>query len=521
MSNATRRGSTRLAEGRGAWRALVTIRSTLVASVLIAGGAAAFTRVHDDKRLACLATLERWSTRAAREGSRSSQLDPLALSFDPSLEEVAHPDDLPCVVEAGRQLFESRFTKADGAGRPGATGDSKPTIRLPENDPGFLRTSGMDANSCAGCHNQPAVGGSGDFVANVFVGAQFRDPPTRSLDVAETSERNTVSAFGAGAIELLAREMTAAMWKTRDSALAVAMATSRDVRVPLETKGVLFGALTARPDGSYDGTEVQGVDVDLVVKPFGVKGVVISLREFTINALNHHHGMEATERFGWERTGRRDFDLDGVRDEFSSGQVTALTMFQASLPAPVVETAPKKSKESVARGRRRFEQVGCAGCHRPSLPLDTAIFVEPNPYNRPGNLVPADVPTALVRFALAVGGRNSGVFRGSDGGVHVAAFTDLKRHRICDAEDRHFCNEVLRQDNVPTDQFLTSKLWDAGTSAPYGHRGDCVTLEEAIQHHSGEARVSRRAFDRLLVSEKRDIIGFLRSLRASPTSAAP
>ena len=448
-------------KGRRASRRVVLSSILIGATLSVSGWPRA---VADDP---CVGARERW-TRASPTTAHQRQLDPPAISFDLSPEEAARPEVLACLIEVGRQLFDARFTPADGAGRPGATGNSKPTVRPTANDPGFSRTSGLDANSCGGCHNQPAIGGSGDFVANVFVGAQFRDPPTKSIAVLETSERNTLSVFGAGAIELIAREMTAELWQIRDAALLTAATTSHDVRVPLRAKDVAFGYVTARTDGSYDGSEVSGVDVDLVVKPFGVKGVVISLREFSINALNHHHGVEAVERFGWERTGRRDFDLDGIPDEMSLGQVTALTIFQAALPPPGLRPEYGMSADSIARGRQLFERVGCADCHRPSLPLNSPVFVEPNPYNRPGNVLPADLPSATVEVPLPVGAEGAGVFRTADGRVRVAAFTDLKRHRICDADDRHFCNEQLRQDNVPVDQFLTSKLWDAGTSASPG-----------------------------------------------------
>jgi hypothetical protein len=59
----------------------------------------------------------------------------------------------------------------------------------------------------------------------------------------------------------------------------------------------------------------------------------------------------------------------------------------------------------------------------------------------------------------------------------VRAYTDLKRHNLCDPPERpgairHFCNEQLpqgrpSQDGRPGQEFfLTRKLWDAGSSAP-------------------------------------------------------
>ena len=67
--------------------------------------------------------------------------------------------------------------------------------------------------------------------------------------------------------------------------------------------------MTVLPDGRVDPTEIEGVDWDLIIKPFHQKGAVVSLREFTNNAMNHHHGIQSVERFGEGI----DADQDGVR----------------------------------------------------------------------------------------------------------------------------------------------------------------------------------------------------------------
>ena len=107
------------------------------------------------------------------------------------------------------------------------------------------------------------------------------------------------------------------------------------------------------------------------------------------------------------------------------------------------------------------------------------------------------------------------VYRDKDGQVYVAAFTDLRRHKICDETDPFFCNEKLKQDFVPTDEFMTSKLWDLGSSSPYGHRGNCSTISEAIVHHAGEATQEKNAFLNLTDDEKRELIAYLVSLKAT------
>ena len=109
----------------------------------------------------------------------------------------------------------------------------------------------------------------------------------------------------------------------------------------------------------------------------------------------------------------------------------------------------------------------------------------------------------------------------------MRAFTDLKRHSLCDPIDqpdaiRFFCNEQLL-DSRPdqdgrsgTEFFLTRKLWDAGSSPPYGHRGDLTTLSEAILMHGGEARANRDAFVALDFADQQALIEFLLTLQILP-----
>jgi hypothetical protein len=314
---------------------------------------------------------------------------------------------------------------------------------------------------------------------------------------------------------MLAREMTEDLHAIREAARAQAASSNQPIRKLLSTKGVSFGAITANPNGTYGTAEVEGVDTDLIVKPFHQKRVVNSLRVFTVNAFNHHHGLQAVERFGTARTGEADFDEDGVPNELTEGDITAATIFQAAMPSPGQVLPSTPSERSLARlGERLFAEIGCGDCHRPALPLRSSIFTEPNPYNPPGNLRPSDV-TRPFSFDLArlPGGR--GVERSGRGAI-VRAFTDLKRHVISDEADPFFANEKLIQGGVPTNQFITRKLWDCGSSGPWGHRGDCSTIGEAILHHAGEARPHRNRYADLGASGQRAIVAFLETLRVVP-----
>ncbi len=436
---------------------------------------------------------------------------------------------VPALLEHGERIFSARFNSLDGQGRPETTGHGVP--RSPTQPP-FIRTSGPDANSCAGCHFQPRVGGAGEFAVNVFVLAQERDPVIETLDAAQSNERNTPSLMGTGLIELLAREMSAELALARDAARAEARRTGAPARRELRAKNVSFGAVTALPDGRIDPREIEGVDWDLVVRPFHQKGAAASLRDFSNTALNHHHGMQTSERAG----PGLDLDGDGIKDELTAGDVTALVLFQAALDTPgrLLPSHPER-REAAERGERVFEAVGCAGCHLPALVLDDPRFSEPGPFNPRGNLRRDQVAQPVV-IDLSREGFGPRPERLADGRVVVRAFTDLKRHELNDNELRHFANEQVPQGTLagvlqssaftaapkarPRSQFLTRRLWDAGNTDPYGHRGDLTTLTDAIHFHGGEARASRDAYLALPPADRGAVIEFLKTLQILPAGAA-
>lgn len=436
---------------------------------------------------------------------------------------------------AGQKLFNAKFNFLDGQGRPAATGGGAP--RTPD-EPLFIRTSGPDANACFGCHNEPRSGGGGDFVANVFVLAQTLDPVTFSIDPQFSNERNSLGMNGSGAIEMLAREMTADLHAIREQARLAAVASGAPATRPLLTKGVSFGSVTVLPDGRVDPTGIVGCDWDLIIKPFHQKGAVVSLREFTNNAMNHHHGMQSVERFGLGV----DHDQDGVVNELTVGDITATTIYQAALNVPTRVPSKVPARRAAAeQGEVIFAQIGCTQCHMAELILNNPVFSEPNPYNPPGNLRPGMVSHPFT-WDLTMQGEAPRIERRPDGSAVVRAFTDLKRHDLNDDDYNHFANEQVPQGALngfspasvftipppprPTRQFLTRKLWDAGSSAPYGHRGDLTTLTEAIYYHGGEARAVRDAYFALPATDQAAVIEFLMSLQVvqpqlSPAPASP
>ncbi len=95
--------------------------------------------------------------------------------------------------------------------------------------------------------------------------------------------------------EMLADEMTRSLRVARDQARAEARRTGAAVTRPLVAKGVSFGAITARPDGSFDESGIEGVDADLRIRPFFAHGGTISIREFVVGALRAEMGLEIAD----------------------------------------------------------------------------------------------------------------------------------------------------------------------------------------------------------------------------------
>lgn len=452
--------------------------------------------------------------------------DAPALEVHTSQEEINNGElSLEELVQRGEDLFVIMFNTLDGAGRP-ETADIDRRNNVSVNNPrprqdfpnNFNRISGPDANACVACHGVPRMGGGGDNAANIFAiadrlpfvnfdgGEGDNMEPQTLLTVG--NERNSLGMFGVGWIELLAREMTTDLRGIAEDAIREAKRTFNPVTRDLVTKGVSFGRITANSDATLDTSELEGVDEDLIIRPFQQKGVVVSLREFSVKAMNSHFGMQASEQF---RDGV-DFDRDGVVDELTRGDITALVLFQATLPVPgeVLPDHPK-ARAAMERGKELFSEAGCTSCHVPALPVNNPVFTEPSPFNPRGKLQPTDVNNPFA-VDLTIAGPGPYLRRGPDGSVMVPAFTDLKRHKMGDILN----NEVLVQDGVPTDEWITRKLWGFASEPPFLHHGRATLISEAVLAHGGEAQESRNSYAALSAEDQAAVVEFLKTLQVLP-----
>lgn len=390
--------------------------------------------------------------------------------------------------EAGDEISEFEFTAEDGVGanigegrlftripRADLTGDGEWATHFP------MREGGANATSCISCHSAPIANGAGGIAMNVVV------DPAHTGDPALFLERNTTPLFALSIPQRLAEEMSLELYEQREIARAMACETGLSVQ-PLVAKGVAFGTLVAfRMAGepcvvTMDTTAVMGIDADLVVRPFGWKGNHATLRSFTRGAAHNELGLQGTEMVG-----ALDGDYDGVTDELSVGDMTALAIYMAGLERPVERTEladiglaelADAELEAIIAGQTAFNDIGCASCHTPQMTLDDG--------------------TVYHLGALAV----------DDAGRGVANwYTDFKRHDM--GADLSDPADPL---GIGAAMFMTRSLAGVGSTGPWLHDGRATTLNDAILAHGGEGAISRDAYGAQSVEQKAQIVSFLENL---------
>lgn len=426
---------------------------------------------------------EEWLA-AAEKGEESESLG----VFQDAIDQGFYSLDF--LFQKGDDIFAHEFTPEDGYARGPFTGFQRIHTGV---------RGGLDSFSCAGCHSVGGVDGAGATTQNAFLLGDGEH-------ISSAVVRNAPPLQGLGIIQALAAEMTYSLQQARDQAISQAQTTNQPVSAPLTAKGISFGALTAHPDGSIDTSAVEGVDPDLVVKPFGWKGSISKLRRFAEEAARVHFGIQShilaldnqqspdPDRLGdgpWY-----DPDNDGKTRELEEGALTALAVYLAMQETPIVlPPFDPILQDKWANGKALFDSIGCPSCHTTSLTLVNTIWNETS-----------DTTGHAVTLNLLTDGDEP---RGTG---QVTLFSDLKRHAMGDAlADPHDGDPL-----IPRDVFLTRPLWGIAESGPYLHDGRAPTLPEAILAHGGEAQSARDAFDDLPAGEQADLHVFLLSLTRDP-----
>ena len=391
---------------------------------------------------------------------RSSILDPLphvivllltcllGVSCAPTEEATAAPGEpIPGLdsvqLEAfrdGRALFDRDFTPEQGLG------------------PLF------NQRRCSSCHDLPAVGG---------MGAEFARKATR---------------FEGGRCDLLVKQ-GGDMFQIRATPLLEAHGIASDP-MPVEANAFarisappLFGAglIEAIPENEIlkradpddrDGDGVSGRPGTALaggLGRFGRKGTFGTIRSFVIGALAGEMGITTVENMKEEQPGGQPLPAaaDPAADpELDSAGVAALSNFVRMLAAPAREVpAAPAARDSIERGAREFERIGCAACHTPVMRTETRTRR-----------------------------------------VVVRLYSDLLLHDMGPE-----AASVCAPHALPS-EWLTPPLMGLRHRQQFLHDGRAQRVEAAIGAHGGEAQASRDRFESLGIARREELLRFLRSL---------
>jgi hypothetical protein len=463
-------------------------------------------------------------------------------------DEVVAELDFLETFECGDVLFDTEFNAVDGVGAN--VGDGGRFTRVPRADltgPGEwathvpTRATGPNAAACTGCHRGAEIGGAGDGSGPAEVNV-IRDP-FATASPGQFIQRNTPHLFGPGGIQRLAEEMTQELRSRVARGVSQACSSRSRVSVSLQAKGVDFGTAGVTCRGIVDASRIVGVDPDLVVRPLQWKGIEPSVRSFSRGAEHNELGMQPVELTG----DGVDGDGDGVVDEITIADMTAMAVYLAAQPRPVTEVELNRLRlelasigasdqiaelglpvlsrgdlDAIAKGESLFGQIGCAGCHRPALVVDNPVFSEPSrvegyrddpfPAGQPAlvQTIRFDLTRDLPDNQFAVGRKrfDLGNFeRNRSGGAVIRLYGDLKRHDMGPG-----LAENIDETGDGASVWMTKELWGVGSTAQYLHDGRATTLTEAILEHGGEAAQSRDAFASLSRRDAARVVRFLENL---------
>jgi CxxC motif-containing protein (DUF1111 family) len=384
----------------------------------------------------------------------------------------------------------------------------------------------FNANGCATCHAQPAVGGSSPGltspqrpVPNPQVAEANLDGATNSLAIlpfitATGPVREVRFASDSGVHDIFtiagrsdAPGCTAAILPQPNFA-----ANTLGFRIPTPTFGLglvenvtenaLQANLDAAPAGAPSSASLgitgflQHSGNDGTITRFGWKAQNKSLLIFAGEAYNVESGV-SNENFPDERgvtstscvfnggpedvtntVGPISNGTTGTASDMSSD----ITDFAAAMrlsappkpaPAPFVAGATTITAAEVATGSTEFIAVGCGNCHSPTLVTESS-----------------GIDDAMNN-------------------VTFHPYSDFAVHTMGTLAD------VATQGAAGPNQFRSAPLWGVGQRIFFLHDGRTSDLVAAIQAHSSsgsEASAVIARFNALSVTNQQDVIDFLRSL---------
>ncbi|QDU35781.1 Cytochrome c [Maioricimonas rarisocia] len=359
----------------------------------------------------------------------------------------------------------------------------------------------FNASSCAECHSQGRVGGSGANKHNVQA---FEVLPNRhdsdghvgvvhasAVDDALRETIDTVQSLfpivpkgkrviGSCFIEEVDLDPVLFDDVSTPSLFGAGLLDSiSDATIRNNIRWRQIRSVGAELAGDFDQTPSGRVRVlpDGRIGKFGWKAQFATLEEFVATACAVEIGLSNPMR-KQDRPGAHVPDEDAALD-MNQQQLDSLVAFCRFLEKPErvlpVETG---ARELAIHGEQLFASIGCADCHTPDL----------------GNV--------------------------------KGIYSDLALHRVVNSEERIDYGRIefdvpIPEANPRPDEWKTPPLWGVADTAPYFHDGRAPTLRDAIAHHHGEALAVKERFDSLSDREQDAVIAFLETLRLPEEEKAP
>jgi CxxC motif-containing protein (DUF1111 family) len=433
---------------------------------------------------------------------------------------------------AATALAATAHAQVDPGVRGGAPGAGLPFGDLTTNERSFFDVGQEDfaeqegvgdgigprfnLDGCAGCHLQPAVGGTSPAtnpqvaIATAF-GAQNTVPSfiTANGPVREARFKFNSNGSRDGGVHALytirgrvddtgnASGCTAAQ-----EDFATQLANNNVIfRIPTPTFGAglmemipdqtLINNVNASPNTKASfgiSGRLNRNGNDGTVSRFGWKAQNESLLLFSGEAYNVEMGI-SNELFQVERDENASCqfashpndvtNVDGPLPTDTISAIEKFSFFMRFLAPPTPSTNSPGGSASIARGRAAFTAVGCGLCHTPTL--RTGISTVAALSNKDANL-----------------------------------FSDLALHQMGPG----LADNVL-QGGARGDEFRTAPLWGLGQRIFFLHDGRTSDLRAAIAAHRSngnsqfgpsEANTSVNSFNALSAGSRQDVLNFLRSL---------
>ncbi len=367
---------------------------------------------------------------------------------------------------------------------------------------------GYNANSCSGCHGQPAVGGSSPGLAspqrsvpNPQVALATLDGATNVLPSFITAqgpvrEARFPVALGGGVADLFSiRGRSDAPGCNLAQPNFAAQVSSGDIifRVPTPTFGA--GLMENTPDLTLQANLAANASTksalgitghlnfsgnDGTVTKFGWKAQNKSLLIFAGEAYNVEQGV-SNESFTNERNAVAGCVFNGSPEDHTdndgagsgtTSDVSSDTVNFAAFMRFLAPPTPAAPTTSTTNGQAVFTSVGCASCHTPSLTTG------PSPFTPLNN-------------------------------VTYSPYSDIAVHHMGTLADG------VPQGGAAGDEFRSAPLWGVGQRLFFLHDGRTANIVQAIQAHfsnGSEASTSVSNLAAQSATNQQDLVNFLRSL---------